>query len=144
MTIKELKLGELRCPPDPLWNCTQELSNWLTTIVRRFGALRPPVVNLRSNTVLDGRKLVSALRCSGNSHALCACLDIPIEDEQLVRMVLNNHASDWEWEAVSKLLKERKIPAELSGFKSFDYNPLLAAEWKPAQVDDSQFEMELN
>lgn len=139
------KFKDVNAAPDRLRvlnNSTGELQNQLRTSVQAWGILRLPVVNDRTGRVLDGRLLIQVLRALGHEECEMHFISIDPKDEEVVRCVLNNHANDWNWEAVGALLKN--CEPKMTGFHSMDYLPILAANWAPAKVkDDAQFEMEL-
>jgi len=65
------------------------------------------------------------------------CVEVKEDEEELIHLALNNHAGDWQWQPVSvqlKAIKERGQEVKLSGFHEYDIQPLLAAEWKPAEL----------
>ncbi len=143
VNIQEIDLQECQAPADDMRKSSKELQVWLGASRNAFGLLRLPVYNAQTKNVIDGRLLVRHLRSVGLGAIPMIVIDVPLEQENLIRLALNNHAGDWQWEVVSGLLK--KVDPKMSGFHSMEYNPLLAADWKQAKVDENggQFSLEL-
>ncbi len=144
------KVKDLKAHPDGVRSAGPDAVFRLGASVRHFNLLRPPVLNIRTGSVLDGDRLLAALRDSGAEEVEVWCVDVPEAEEDAAHLALNNHCGEWQWQAVSLLLKscvERGVDAGLTGFLDSDTGPLLSADWSPAKVgpmdgtDGSQVEM---
>ncbi|MEM4409963.1 MAG: hypothetical protein QXI19_14600 [Candidatus Caldarchaeum sp.] len=104
----------------------------LSRIVRRFGQLRPVLVNKRTGRILDGYQLCSVCRSLGWQEVKAVEVDVPEEWEKLVAMALNNHVAEWCWKPLSLQLKSssaRGLDPAMSGFTLPDVEVLTAAGW---------------
>ena len=141
---KIVELNTVDASLDTLRAAPHELRHSLVRVLNEFGLVQLPVLNVRNNTVIDGRLRVRILRDKGVKECEMVCVNLSDKDASLLRLALNNHAGDWNWRPVSDLL--HLVNPKLSGFHSMDYNPLLAANWTPGepnQTDANQFSLEL-
>lgn len=133
--LKVMPLSDLKPHPDGVRTATAESVFNLTRCYELLGLLRPPVVlNVTTGNVIDGDRMIEALRRAEVASVPVWCVEIPEEAEDAAHLALQNHAGEWQWEAVSKLLKkmkERNEPLELTGFHEYDTGPLVAADWTP-------------
>lgn len=101
------------------------------------GLLRPLVLNVTTETILDGDQVLNQLRSRNVENVPCWCVKIPVEFEDAAHLALNNHAGAWEWEHVAARLKDLKTTgrkAELTGFPSCKIAALCAVEeWNPKE-----------
>jgi ParB-like chromosome segregation protein Spo0J len=132
------ELSTLKAHPDGVRTAEAEDEYRLGKSLAHFGLLRPPfVLNARTGALLDGDRMLRPCREAGLAHVPVWVVDLPEEDEDAAHLALQNHVGEWQWQPVSELLKAlvaRKLDVGLTGFHSSDTGPLLAAEWKPAQV----------
>lgn len=131
-------LSSLKAHPDSVRRADAEDEYRLRKSAGHFGLLRPPfVVNDRTGTLLDGDRMLAALRAAGVEQAPVWVVNLPEEDEDAAHLALQNHVGQWLWEPVSGLLKgvqARGLDVGLTGFHDSDTGPLLAAEWKKPEV----------
>jgi hypothetical protein len=135
-----VKLSELRAHPDTVHPAGPESVYRLGRSLAHFGLLRCPIVlNRRTGTLLDGDKLLAALKACLPPHeeVWVWSVDVPEEEEDAAHAALNNHAGEWVWERVSELLRAVQAKGQdlaLTGFHEYDIGPLVAAEWRKPEV----------
>ena len=130
-------LAELLAHPDSLREASVEAAYNVGKSVEFFGLLRPLVVNARTGHLIDGDIVLKKLREIGVKEAPVWCVDVAEDMEDVAHLALNNHASEWDWQKVSKLFAQlNKITTTLAltGFHPYDILPLTAAEWQPNPV----------
>lgn len=130
------KLKDLKAHPDGVRRAEAGEIYRLGQSVNYFGFLRPLTLNIATNTILDGDKVLAALRGRFDPE-----FEVPVwvvelkeEEEDCAHLALNNHVGVWKWQQVSDQLKEIKARGQdliLTGFHDWDTGPLIAAEWSP-------------
>ena len=110
--------------------------------MQEFGILRPVVLNIRTGAVLDGDRMLSALRDKDPEQNVPVwCVDLPEEQEDAAHLALNNHCGEWQWQPVSDLLKAIQARGQdlaLTGFHDYDTGPLVAADWTQPHILEAQ------
>lgn len=131
------KVSDLKAHPDTLRNATSESVFGLRNGIEAFGILRPLVLNITTGNIVDGDKVLAALRDAGAEDVPCWCVELSEEVEDVAHMALNNHVGEWVWQSVSEQLKAIQAkgkPLTLTGFHPYDIGPLVAADWTPVAV----------
>ena len=135
--LEERKLSDLKAHPDGVRAASAADGFRLGKSIKHFGLLRPPfVLNARTGALLDGDRMLQPCRDAGLETVPVWVVDLPEADEDAAHLALQNHAGEWQWEPVSKLLKaiaERGLDMALTGFHDSDTGPLCAADWTPKE-----------
>jgi hypothetical protein len=100
----------------------------------KFGQLKPIVV--KGKRILAGNGTWTVLKALNWTHVAIARVPDEMTDEEAVAFAIaDNKTSDlseWDFQELAELLRE--MPPDLrdfTGFRDFEIEPLIAAEWKP-------------
>jgi ParB-like chromosome segregation protein Spo0J len=142
------QLSTLRTDNGKLRTFEPEDVRQLANQIKTLGLLRPFVLNVTSGALLDGDLMLLACRqiFAFDSMVPVWCVALEPATAAAARLALNSHASEWIWIKVSAALAQLQEIGEdlsLTGFRTEDTEPLLAADWKPCAVEQPKEDPEL-
>lgn len=117
---------------------------------REHGQLKPIVVQRRTDKGLEmviraGNASTEAAKRLGWTQIAAVVIDGP--DKAAIAYALrdNRTAELAEWDLANlgaelRVLQEEGISLESVGWEEFEYKPLIAAEWEPAEVSNEEFQ----
>jgi hypothetical protein len=113
----------------------------LRASLERFGVVEPIVWNRRSGTVVGGHQRIDAAAALQLEELPVCVVDLDPAEERVLNVALNRIAGDWDHEALSRMLQDLAVDQtdllDLTGFEGYELEPLLAADWRPPDVDES-------
>jgi hypothetical protein len=139
----ELKnLAELvEHPRNPNTHSDQQIQ-MLGKIIAAQGWRAPIVVSKRSGFIVAGHARLKAAYFLGLDNAPVNLQDFKNEAEEMSHLLADNkiaELAELNFEGVANILKDlttQNSDLDLTGFLDFEREPLLAAEWSPAEVGD--------
>ena len=120
MKTKRMKLSDMNPAP---YNPRVELKpgdvdfDKLVQSIETFGNVEPILYNERTGNIVGGHQRWGVLKHLGEKETDAVVIDIPLEEEKLLNIALNQIKGEWDREKLSELLsKVHPAEAHLSGF----------------------------
>ena len=95
-----------------------------------FGYVEPLIINA-DMTVISGHQRLKVLHELGYTEVDCVVVDLDKKQEKALNVALNKISGEWDFEKLSDLfdtLKFDDFPLELTGFETFEIEPILQSE----------------
>ncbi len=119
-------------PGDPAY---EKLKRSMT----EFGYVEPIIWNQQTGNIVGGHQRFKILVEQGHSEVECVMVDLPPEREKALNVALNKVTGDWEFEALSDLLKEldeQDFDVTLTGFDAAEIDDLFSQVHDKDATDD--------
>lgn len=119
--IETRKLSELAPNEKNPRKVTPEALARLRKSLDELGNLSPVTFNVRTSQVIGGHQRLKCLAAMGLKETEAWCVDLSPEKETSALLALNNHAGEWDAEALDDILKDLEKEGgedaiDLSGF----------------------------
>lgn len=104
LTIKNLKLKDLRYSEYNPRKTTKEQEKHLRDSLTKFGVVEPIVVNsypTRENIIVGGHFRVKELKKLGYKSVDCVMVNLNEDDEKELNIRLNSNTGDWDYELLN-------------------------------------------
>ena len=95
-----------------------------------FGYIEPLIINA-DMTVIGGHQRLKVLRELGYTEVDCVVVDLDKKQEKALNVALNKISGEWDFEKLSDLFDTLRLddfPLELTGFETFEIEPILHSE----------------
>jgi len=105
-----------------------------------FGILQPIVIWSKKNYVIVGNGRLEAATCLDLKVVPTVRADHLSEEQAIAYMIADNKVGDqseFDWQKLSKLvtgLSEKGMDLAATGFKDYELEPLMEADWSPPAV----------
>ena len=91
------------------WNprtATRKGLKLLEKSYEEFGNLQPIIINRRTDTLIAGHQRLKILRRKKEKTTQAWVVDLPVTDEKVASLALNNHAGDFDLQMLSEVLSD--------------------------------------
>lgn len=138
LTTVTIELASLRLDPDNARVHGKQNLQAIESSLRRFGQQKNIVVG-KGNVVIAGNGAVLAARAIGWKTLEAFKTNLTAAEARAYALADNRTAelATWDYEVLAKTLADLQPSLDLSeiGWEPYQFEPLLAADWTPPQVE---------
>jgi hypothetical protein len=101
LTIKTLKLSDLKPAPYNPREATEKQSEDLRKSLSKFGLVEPIIYNENTGNIVGGHFRVRELTTLGKDEADCVIVNLSLEDEKELNIRLNANTGKWDYDVLA-------------------------------------------
>jgi len=122
MKAEKLKVKDINFAPYNPRIMSKEMMDDLKTSISRFGYVEPIVVNKQTMNVVGGNQRLQALIELGAEEVEAVIVDLPLEQEKVLNIALNEISGDWDYEKLKQVIDSisDEVLKELAGFTEIE------------------------